>query len=506
MVSSYSYDDRDKPTNILTVNGAVVLQNLTYTYDSTGSVTSIGNGTYTETYGYDQLDRLTSSTGPWGSLSYTYDSLGNRLSLNRGGSVTSYTYDSVNRISTATGMGFTWDDNGNLLTWDDGSDDWAYRYDSENRLINVKKNGVASARYTYDAGGRRVRSWDAAGTTDYLYSGLSIVDEVRGGVHERHVYAGGIHLASVSSETTEYFHVDHLGSTRLKTDASGNVIYESNYEPYGPEYGESGSEEFRYTGKQEETTGLYYFGARYYAPVTGRFTTRDSVFGDLSDPQSLNRYSYCRNNPYKYTDPDGKIIVPIIAGALVGATINTGIFMFTQIITGQEISGEGILVAAATGAISGVVSVVATPIAGTLIKYAGGTASSIYAKGVSIGIQALGEVGAYAVETMITGDEFNCEEATERVVFSSAFNIIGGATNILPEPIGMKTLKQSKYFSPRKSQVYINGLINPDRAANAAAIMSAAAIETLVTSAYQSVQNIITSQISAWDYIEGRRH
>jgi len=352
VVSSYSYDDRDRPTNVLTVNGAVVLQNLTIMYDDSGSIASIGNGTYTESYGYDQLDRLTSSTGPWGSLSYTYDSVGNRLSLNRGGSVTSYTYDSVDRIASATGMGFTWDDNGNLLTWDDGSNDWAYRYDSMDRLINVKENGVASARYTYDASGRRVRSWDAAGTTDYVYSGLNVIDEVRGGVHEKHVYAGSMHLASVSSGTVEYYHVDHLGSTRLKTNSTGGVVYESNYEPYGPEYGESGNEEFRYTGKQEDPTGLYYFGARYYDPVTGRFITRDSVFGDLSDPQSLNRYSYCRNNPHKYTDPDGEC--PIVIGAVTGAIISGGFYYLTHRNNFDETEFTAAIISGAiTGALTG---------------------------------------------------------------------------------------------------------------------------------------------------------
>jgi len=59
------------------------------------------------------------------------------------------------------------------------------------------------------------------------------VDEIRGSVYEKHVYAGSMHIASVSSGTVEYYHVDHLGSTRLKTDASGSVTYSSNYEPYG---------------------------------------------------------------------------------------------------------------------------------------------------------------------------------------------------------------------------------------------------------------------------------
>jgi len=55
----------------------------------------------------------------------------------------------------------------------------------------------------------------------------------------------------------EYYHQDHLGSTRLKTDSTGSVIYHSNYEPYGHEYGESGTEEFRYTGKLDEKIKHY---------------------------------------------------------------------------------------------------------------------------------------------------------------------------------------------------------------------------------------------------------
>lgn len=98
-----------------------------------------------------------------------------------------------------------------------------------------------------------------------------------GSFHEKHYYAGSLHLASYSSGTVEYFHSDHLGSTRLKTNALGNIVYNSNYKPYDPEYGESGSETFRYTDKHEETTRLYYFGARYYDSVTGRFTTRHTV-------------------------------------------------------------------------------------------------------------------------------------------------------------------------------------------------------------------------------------
>ena len=84
----------------------------------------------------------------------------------------------------------------------------------------MKKNDAVSARYTYDADGRRVRSWDASGTTDYVYSGLNVIDEIKAGAHEKHIYAGSMHLASNSSGTMEYNHVDHLGSTRLKTNST----------------------------------------------------------------------------------------------------------------------------------------------------------------------------------------------------------------------------------------------------------------------------------------------
>ena len=71
---------------------------------------------------------------------------------------------------------------------------------------------------------------------------MSIVEDINSGTHEKHVYAGGMHLASNSSGVVEYYHQDHMGSTRLKTNSTAGVVYTSNYEPYGPGCGESGSD------------------------------------------------------------------------------------------------------------------------------------------------------------------------------------------------------------------------------------------------------------------------
>ncbi|MCG8481809.1 MAG: RHS repeat-associated core domain-containing protein [Clostridia bacterium] len=55
---------------------------------------------------------------------------------------------------------------------------------------------------------------------------------------------------------------------------------------------------FRYCGEYfDRETGTYYLRVRDYDPGVGRFTTEDRYRGNMSDPLSLNLYTYCRNNP-----------------------------------------------------------------------------------------------------------------------------------------------------------------------------------------------------------------
>jgi RHS repeat-associated protein len=66
---------------------------------------------------------------------------------------------------------------------------------------------------------------------------------------------------------------------------------------------------YKFTGKERDTeTGLDYFGARYNASTMGRFMSPDPVAGEAASPQSLNLYSYVRNNPLKFIDPTGMIV------------------------------------------------------------------------------------------------------------------------------------------------------------------------------------------------------
>ncbi len=116
-----------------------------------------------------------------------------------------------------------------------------------------------------------------------------------------------------------YYHNDMLGSPVAATDEAGNVIWRANYYPYGDKETTDNAgnpvapDNTRYyTGHEhDEETGLTYMQARYYDPVIGRFMGVDPVGFKSTNPASFNNYSYASNNPFRFTDPDGRDIVPL---------------------------------------------------------------------------------------------------------------------------------------------------------------------------------------------------
>src|SRR5436853_2895270 len=115
-VTNYTCDSRGRPTRILDRIGSTKNLDLNYTYDGTGNVITLN----TESYAYDSLDRLTSTTGPWGTITYSYDQVGNRVKMVQGATTTTYTYGTFNSLLSAGSTTYTYDANGNMVTKNDG--------------------------------------------------------------------------------------------------------------------------------------------------------------------------------------------------------------------------------------------------------------------------------------------------------------------------------------------------------------------------------------------------
>lgn len=182
---------------------------------------------------------------------------------------------------------------------------------------------AAGQAYRYDAQGRRVRSEVGGAQRRYsLYAQdgrlLWQRDEVAA-TRSVNVYLAGSLVAEYSrplsgaNASVGFLHTDPLGSPIAKTDATGAVVETSEYEPYGLLLNRANDDRAGYTGHvQDSATGLTYMQQRYYDPSIGRFLSVDPVTADTVSGWNFNRYNYAANNPYKFTDPDGRIIDTIL--------------------------------------------------------------------------------------------------------------------------------------------------------------------------------------------------
>ncbi len=382
------------------------LQNLHYTYDPAGNVTSVRDDAQqtiffkntrvepSAEYTYDALHRLIEATGrehlgqvgrapiphsyndvPRAGLQhpgdgqalgrylerYRYDAAGNFLSLQHRGSdpahpgwLRSYHYEEASQLEpgersnrlTRSAVGDTletysaggdgYDDHGNLLRLPQLEE---MRWDFEDRLQMTRRQAVnpedgdgaahqgERSWYVYDSTGQRLRK---------------VTEAASGQLEEERIYLGGLEIyrrrvgsplvretlhlmdtkqriAVVETRTqgtgtgpaqlVRYQLANHLGSASLELDGRGRILSYEEYTPYGSTSYQAVSAQletpkrYRYTGQErDEESGLYYHGARYYAPWLGIWMSPDPAF--LSD--GTNLYAYVNRNPIRLYDPSGR--------------------------------------------------------------------------------------------------------------------------------------------------------------------------------------------------------
>jgi len=195
-------------------------------------------------------------------------------------------------------------------------------YDEENRLVEVQENSATVAEYVYDGDGNQVQAVvtddDLTITTIYIgsyYRQITTLDEsaipaVETTEWEKYYYAGSVRLAMrEDSDSPLYLVGDHLGSTSLVINTSGQEVAKRSYLPFGETWGVSATElptDYTYTGQREAAEiGLKYYVARWYDSEIGHFIQADTIVPGIGNVLAWNRYAYVMYNPIINSDPSG---------------------------------------------------------------------------------------------------------------------------------------------------------------------------------------------------------
>ena len=131
-----------------------------------------------------------------------------------------------------------------------------------------------------------------------------------------------------SNVHTYYYHLDHVGNTNVITDDNGNVFEVREYDPFGAQFIRNGAllETSLNAHEFDPATDLYYFGARHYDPLIGRFVTADTQVNN-DTPAGLHRYAFNANNPIRFADYTGHDFWDVLTGVLAGILVVVGVVL-----------------------------------------------------------------------------------------------------------------------------------------------------------------------------------
>src|SRR5258708_5694762 len=270
--NSFTYNKRLQPINMSAASPSATVFNFNYDFHigagDDGIVWSITNNkdtTRNQALTYDALNRLTSAqnagtdctkptlngkTEYWGN-SYSYDAWGNLL----GKTVTKCSAENLTVTTAANNQlqgGYTYDAAGNMMH-DLSNGGVNYTYDAENRIT-----GAAGYTYTYDAGGNRVEKSNGSTGTLYWYMTPGIVGEsdLAGNLKTEYVFFGGKRVArrDLPAGAVSYYFSDNLKTASVVTDATGTILDESDYYPWGGElqFVNNLDNHYKFTGKERD--------------------------------------------------------------------------------------------------------------------------------------------------------------------------------------------------------------------------------------------------------------
>jgi RHS repeat-associated protein len=319
-----------------------------YTFDAIGNLRerdNISSG-FTETFGYDELNRLLSSTGgPIEDIALTYAANGNILTKSdlQGGATYDYgvkesqcAADTRNvsagahAVTSVGTLSYCYDKNGNQTqAFKNGLKTRNIQYSHFDKPSLIDSNG--STAFSYDNGRnryKRVTTENNLTTTTYYLGNLELISKSDGSSETRRYLPGAIETRQGNGNSTvRYLHKDHLGSIDTITNEAGEIVEKLYFDAWGNKHRLTVFNDWSldaqnakaltltdvldltprgFTGHEHvDHAGIIHMNGRIYDPTLGRFLQADPNIQAPKNSQSLNRYSYVLNNPLSYTDPSG---------------------------------------------------------------------------------------------------------------------------------------------------------------------------------------------------------
>lgn len=266
------------------------------------------NGTWA--YEYDGANRLVSATDPADvTTTYGYDGAGNRTSVKAGSDpAVTTSYDSAGLpTSSSDGSTFDHDEVGSLLEVQGPGPDWTYSYDAWRRMTVAA--GSAPITYEFDALNRMTERVQGTQSESYRYVGPSddLASISDGSSETKFAHSPWGPIAQEANQQTRFLVEDLHGDALAVVSLSGSSVGSQMFTPWGERRESIGEGTiFGFQGDPTDPeTGLVDMGIRLYDPSQGRFTSRDSLLGEMVKPLSLNQFVYGVNNPVTFVDPDG---------------------------------------------------------------------------------------------------------------------------------------------------------------------------------------------------------
>ncbi len=345
-----TYDDNGYMTfKEFNINDTETIFEARYGYDPlTGNLSWRNHSTGQELFTYDSLDRLTSVTQSGVTTSYSYDAKGNITNISNVGSY-SYQDSAPHAVDVVTrNLNFP------VLP---------IQYVNYNSYSKV--SSISQSPYTMDfVYGPDCQRWKTTLKQDSTVMRTTLYGDNYERITEngvtRHFYYLSHDLLVIKQNGTVSYYVmekDNQGSILQIHKKDGTRVFSAKYDAWGNQSVMLNTIGFHrgYTGHEMLSEfHIINMNGRLYDPVFCRFFSPDNYVQMPDFSQSFNRYTYCLNNPLKYTDPSGEIfwLAPIITGALIGAAMSGVAYSVTSFTMGNW-NGSDFLKSLGFGAFSG---------------------------------------------------------------------------------------------------------------------------------------------------------